>query len=309
MLPNAFGMGVAMIGISLPLVYHYSINHDNSNNSDTPTADRTGQETDQFCHSLRLPTPQQAQQIKILKAWKELLTKSQRQDILTAASKARSEGKVAFVERSGSSGRWQLGGNWRTTYLHSNHFIDTIIDTDQFLEKCLLEISKKANSSSPEGWNRIHDLLYTEDKQRRRRLNFRTIELHEYRRGGALPARQHYDAGSLVTIDVILRDEFEGGELNCPVYENVNDSSTLLRKEYATDFFHKAGYAILFPSHKFHNVEPVTKGKRVVLVCEIWDGDKKSCAHRCLQNHDGKDCHYDLEEHQQRQMLGTFALL
>ena len=37
----------------------------------------------------------------------------------------------------------------------------------------------------------------------------------------------------------------------------------------------------IFQSHKYHCVEPVRRGKRVVLVIELWDGEERRCAHRC----------------------------
>ena len=38
---------------------------------------------------------------------------------------------------------------------------------------------------------------------------------------------------------------------------------------------------VLFVSHKEHNVKPVTRGRRRVLVLELWQGDACSCPHRC----------------------------
>ena len=37
----------------------------------------------------------------------------------------------------------------------------------------------------------------------------------------------------------------------------------------------------IFRSYKYHCVEPVRKGKRTVLVIELWDGEERHCAHRC----------------------------
>ena len=52
------------------------------------------------------------------------------------------------------------------------------------------------------------------------------------------------------------------------------------------------GDAVAFPSHKFHNVRPVTKGRRTVLVAELWEGEPRICAHRCLLPEG--DCPYTL---------------
>lgn len=38
---------------------------------------------------------------------------------------------------------------------------------------------------------------------------------------------------------------------------------------------------MIFQSHKYHCVQPVTSGERRVLVCEIWEGLPRRCARRC----------------------------
>ena len=372
------------ISTSLPLIYaSYCFYKDVYSTDGSSSRSRLGPTIDDTCRRLRLPTPHQAQKIEpiLIRAQQPkgrahyegggggLLTKAERDAIMTKTSLARSQSQVAYVERNGASGRWQLGGNWRTTYLHSNHFMDSVIDTDNLLERCLCEVEKQAARNDDRGWKTLLPFLYsppptatidpnhphkhhtddhdhadatissrTRDIRQRRRLNFRTMELHEYRKGGALPDKQHYDAGSILTIIVLLKDEFEGGQLYFPIYSSPSDISEkehqdetngtntdnkeeedeegttksddvrLLRHEHVHDFG-AAGDAIIFPSHKFHNVAQVTNGKRVVLVCEIWDGEKKSCCHRCLSTDEDKKCDYDLEEHKKRQTIGSFALL
>ena len=41
------------------------------------------------------------------------------------------------------------------------------------------------------------------------------------------------------------------------------------------------GDALVFPSHKYHTIAPVTRGRRQVLVLEFWRGDARPCNHRC----------------------------
>lgn len=41
------------------------------------------------------------------------------------------------------------------------------------------------------------------------------------------------------------------------------------------------GDVMVFPSHKYHCVEPVENGTRRVVVVELWEGAEKKCAHRC----------------------------
>ena len=54
----------------------------------------------------------------------------------------------------------------------------------------------------------------------------------------------------------------------------------------------RLGDMCLFVSHKYHNVKPVTSGRRRVLVVELWEGVEKTCAHRCVT---AGDCPYTLE--------------
>ena len=105
----------------------------------------------------------------------------------------------------------------------------------------------------------------------------RCVELHAVERGGSLPYPEHYDSGSLVTIDVMLSDpsEFEGGEF-----------STLEADGKMAHHSFEKGDALVFVSHKYHCVSPVTSGTRHVLVCELWEGEERECAHRC-ERHTG----------------------
>lgn len=48
--------------------------------------------------------------------------------------------------------------------------------------------------------------------------------------------------------------------------------------------------ALVFVSHKFHCVTPVTAGRRHVLVMELWEGEERECAHRC-ERHTGPCSH------------------
>lgn len=117
-------------------------------------------------------------------------------------------------------------------------------------------------------------------------INLRTVELHSVAPGGALPQRDHYDAGSCVTIDVMLSQpgiDFVGGELELPVPALVREGLSHGTPE-STDVHSpvfEQGDALIFPSHKYHCVKPVTAGLRQVLVIELWCGEERSCPHRC----------------------------
>lgn len=118
-------------------------------------------------------------------------------------------------------------------------------------------------------------------------LNVRVMELHDVEPGGALSDPQHFDGGSLVTLDVMLSSprggadlgDFDGGSFATP-----ESDGSVTRHDFGR------GDLLVFPSHKYHYVEPVTGGHRRVMVLELWRGESRGCAHRCLQ-HLGP-CHY-----------------
>ena len=109
----------------------------------------------------------------------------------------------------------------------------------------------------------------------------RCIEFHEYAANGTneagvhtgAPNRTHYDAGSLLTLDLMLShtNEFSGGSMGFPT-EDGNELQLPFER----------GDALVFVSHRFHHVAPVYSGTRSVLVIELWRGPPRTCPHRCL---------------------------
>jgi hypothetical protein len=139
----------------------------------------------------------------------------------------------------------------------------------------------------------------------------RCVELHEVGPGGALPNPQHFDGGSVLTIDVMLSApaDFTGGNFCTPEeatsFSSPPDASTVAGKKeivhavgdmgeglgpgevlIAQRF--ELGDALAFLSHKRHCVQPVTSGVRRVMVIELWCGEERTCAHRC--EHHWGDC-------------------
>jgi hypothetical protein len=43
----------------------------------------------------------------------------------------------------------------------------------------------------------------------------------------------------------------------------------------------RRGDALVFPSHKYHCVQPVKAGMRQVMILEFWVGEERDCNHRC----------------------------
>ncbi|CAD7928677.1 unnamed protein product [Amoebophrya sp. A25] len=51
--------------------------------------------------------------------------------------------------------------------------------------------------------------------------------------------------------------------------------------ESSSSSCNRRGDALLFVSHKYHCVQPVTRGTRRVLVLEFWRWPERRCGHRC----------------------------
>jgi len=96
-------------------------------------------------------------------------------------------------------------------------------------------------------------------------IQVRCAEIHTAREGGSLNDPGHFDSGSVVTVDILLSGEFQGGAM------------TMSGEEI--DF--QVGDALIFPSYKYHTVGKITGGVRECLVMEFWNGEEKLCNHRC----------------------------
>jgi predicted 2-oxoglutarate/Fe(II)-dependent dioxygenase YbiX len=104
-------------------------------------------------------------------------------------------------------------------------------------------------------------------------VSVRLLEYHFYETGGDLTVgfTRHYDGGSLLTMVVLLSEpgvDFDGGILS------VSDESAWRfgsNERYVDVPLRHAGDAVVFPSHKYHNVSAITRGKRNVAVMEIWN--------------------------------------
>ena len=157
------------------------------------------------------------------------------------------------------------GGNkprpsWKTIYLHTAGLFAR--ERPALLAKLL-----RAMRESDEAWN----VLKGVDPAT---LSLRCVEHHIVGPGGALPDPTHFDNGSLLTIDVMLADprtDFSGGALCTMEANGALDAIAL----------DAPGDAVVFVSHKFHCVRPVTRGTREVLVMELWEGEARVCPHRC----------------------------
>ena len=95
------------------------------------------------------------------------------------------------------------------------------------------------------------------------RLTLRCVEVHSYSVGGALATCGHFDAGSCVTLSVLLSESTA-----CAGGAFVTWSGTGAPVEHPVE----RGDALLFASNRVHNVAPVVHGERRSLVIELWEG-------------------------------------
>ena len=101
----------------------------------------------------------------------------------------------------------------------------------------------------------------------------------------------HYDKGSLVTVDVMLEAAKSGG-----IFETVetvqllgveaeggagSDAGRGGERVKTKSHIMMPGDALVFVSHKYHRVTRVEEGQRRVLVVELWSGVERTCGHRC----------------------------
>ena len=252
------------------------------------------------CRKLGLLIPDEAQHTMVHKISK-FLSDKEIEDLKQAIKTLQQDRKIGVVERNakGQSAKFN-DCVWRTSFLHTNgHFKSLFPSLHAKIKRKIIEVDGEV-------WHMIKPKRDSSDGEKDgfEHLNIRTVESHEYIQGGKLGCTKHYDAGSIVTIDIMLSDpesEFEGGELSFPHFESVGTESTK-SEAFSTDEVVRLekGDMALFLSHKYHNVLPVRSGKRHVMVMELWNGPEKTCPHRCETV--GK-CKHTLS----RSQLGNFS--
>jgi hypothetical protein len=214
------------------------------------------------CQALGLLTPDDAQKTKVVTT-KSFLTREEVSLVRAEIHSLQNSHNVGVLERDKDGQRTHSQTAVRkTSFLHTNGCFQ------ERLPWLRERIYRKIFEVDAEHWNVM-------EKHDADSINFRTVECHEYIEGGMLSTEKHYDAGSLITVDIMLaspRAEFEGGALYAPTFYGEESTETVDLEE---------GDMALFVSHKYHNVKPVLSGRRQVLVAEVWVGPEKTCAHRC----------------------------
>jgi hypothetical protein len=149
-----------------------------------------------------------------------------------------------------------------TCFLHVHALIDKQLP---HILKKILDTMVEADRQA--GWGLLAPNC-AEDEREAGCSNVRVVEYHEYRKGGEVCDPTHTDAGSLVTMSVMLSDpstDFTGG-----------DFTTLEEDGSVTDFpGFSRGDGLVFISEKWHSVQEVTTGTRRSLVTELWAGPRE----------------------------------
>lgn len=176
------------------------------------------------------------------------LSRPEQQHIHALAAEVRAE-----------AGAWEglATGNWRTTFLNQR-----LVQDLPALWARMLDAMRAADA----------DHFGVLEETTPHNLHLRSAEYHEVLPTGALPTPKHLDYGSLVTIDLMLSStgDFEGG-----AYTTLEADGSMLQHTF------ERGDALIFQSHKYHCVSPVTSGRRNVLVAELWEGLPRPCPQRC----------------------------
>ena len=220
---------------------------------------RTGPEVTATCTKLRLPPPELAQHMPpiILRGF---LSPKEVHALLRAAKRAQRQHVVGMIERNpqGESGRKAAGkGVWRTSYLH----------TDDWFGANFPALAHKIRQGALSTAAHLPDnaqLASFVEQHNPTELHFRTVELHEYGPRGNLGDHQHYDAGSLLTIDVMLSrrgvdGDFDGGQFLLPVHDKEEDADNQQGSaaQVIDEEFSCPGDVLIFPSHKC--VQPLAR--------------------------------------------------
>ena len=205
-----------------------------------------------------LPDPEAAKFLQIVRLPK-FLEPDSTQSLIAECVAIRDE--IASAVTLSGPGR----GVWSTTYLHTHHAFQ---NRNAELHKKLREAAILADTDAQ--WGLCAASLGD--------IRTRCVEFHDIGVSGGLPQKAHYDKGSCVTIDVMLQAPAAGGAF---MTHAVGDNGEVMEVEVPFE----QGDAVIFPSHKYHWVEPVTEGTRRVLIMELWRGEERSCNHRCEQPH------------------------
>ena len=160
--------------------------------------------------------------------------------------------------------------------VHCTQYLNTRgVFASQFssLKARILDLVAVANKAERWGWP---EAAFRGTAGGGAKATIRVAEHHVYMAGcPGLPSMGHYDVGSIATVDIMLEEAATGG-----VFQTVEAGGTV--KSHGG---FRAGDAFVFVATKKHRVSPITRGRRRVLVVEVWGGEERFCGHRCDVRH------------------------
>ena len=172
----------------------------------------------------------------------------------TATGRVRS----AAAYKTGAAIEPELEIGWRITYLNAGGAFARALP---HLREKIIAAAVRADATLDVLRNTTHPVVP------------RCVEYHRVVPPGSLPQPYHNDEGSVLTCDLMLSnpgEDFTGGE-----FCTMEPDGHLVKHRF------ERGDCLVFVSHKPHCVSAVTSGERRVLVCELWEGIERECAHRC----------------------------
>ena len=98
-------------------------------------------------------------------------------------------------------------------------------------------------------------------------MHVRCIEYHSYTAGGGLTEKNHCDAGSTVTLSVLLTEPTDGGVFSTTDADGITTQHSSIGR----------GDGIVLCSEMVHNVTPLRSGSRNSLVIEWWNRGMNRC--------------------------------
>ena len=249
----------------------------------------------------RLPTTTEAQRTRVVRI-PRFASDEDIDAVHAAAAAIRDAGAKEVVRSNGLK-----SGSWRTIFF--NHQLALQLPQ---LHTRLLAAAHEADAAN---WGLLDS--------GRHGVALRCAEYHSVREAGGLPMANHNDYGSLITMDLMLSPsgDYSGGDFCTKEVDG----------EMLSHRFER-GDLLLFVSHKYHSVRPVTNGRRhgserrsslcarrsapnatrpnlvvsgtrQVLVCELWEGLERRCPCRCPQpwgacscSLSGADIHINCDE-------------
>ena len=165
---------------------------------------------------------------------------------------------VAKAELSrGNTALEKHSESWKVVYLQANNIFHKKLPT---IRQKILDTIRQVDKSNWCLFDNVDN------------VSIRVVEYHTNQTNHSLSDPKHYDLNSLLTCDIMLSNDglFEGGHL-----QTLEADGTLKKHEF------KQGDALIFVSHKYHNVSRVISGSRNVMVLEFWQGAERQCSHRC----------------------------